>query len=131
MSGEGKIVDVKDLAARYTTDMIGNIAYGIKVDSLNNPDSAFRKYGKKIFECNVIRNLTFLATFCVPGIIPLIRLKVFGESTTKFLRDAFRQTINLRLESKEKRDDLIDILIDLRNTYGNEEINGFSKCHNM
>lgn len=42
--------DVKDLCARYTTDVIGTCAFGIEIHSLENPDSEFRTMGKQLFE---------------------------------------------------------------------------------
>lgn len=126
---KGKIIDVKELAAKYATDMIGSIAYGLKVHSLTNPDAEFRKYGKKIFDLDIRRSFAIFAIFLRRSIVSLAQLKIFGKESTIFLRDVFWQAINHRLESKEYRNDLIDILIELRNSYGNEEMNGFSKYH--
>ena len=42
--------EIKDLAARYTTDVIGSCAFGIDIGSLKNPQSEFRVMGKKILE---------------------------------------------------------------------------------
>ena len=42
--------DVKDLCARFTTDVIGSCAFGIETHSLDDPNSEFRKMGNRIFE---------------------------------------------------------------------------------
>lgn len=129
ISGKGRMIDVKELAAKYTTDMIGSIAYGLKVNSLNNPNAEFRVYGRKIFEYGTIRGMELLSVFFFPHIVRAARFKVFGKDSSDFLRNVFWQTINHRLQSKEKRNDLIDILIELKNNYGDQDIEGFSKCH--
>lgn len=58
----GEDVEVKDILARFTTDIISSCAFGIKTNSLENPNSEFRVFGRKIFEPNVmfiIRGLLF------------------------------------------------------------------------
>ena len=42
--------DIKDLAARYTTDVIGSCAFGLDTNSLDNPNSEFRMMGKKVLQ---------------------------------------------------------------------------------
>ena len=43
-------VDIKDLCSRYTTDVIGNCAFGLDTNSLQNPNTEFRAMGSKVFE---------------------------------------------------------------------------------
>lgn len=38
--------EIKELMARYATDVISSCAFGIDSNSLKNPDSDFRKNGK-------------------------------------------------------------------------------------
>ncbi|KAK0072517.1 hypothetical protein PV325_011256 [Microctonus aethiopoides] len=44
LRNEGKILELKEISAKFTTDMIATTAYGLKVNSLNNPDAEFRKH---------------------------------------------------------------------------------------
>lgn len=44
------IVEIEDLASRFTTDIIGNVGFGIECNSLEDPNNIFRQMGKKIFE---------------------------------------------------------------------------------
>lgn len=46
--------DVKDLAARYTTDVIGSCAFGIETNSLENPNTEFRVMGKEVLKFRYI-----------------------------------------------------------------------------
>lgn len=121
------MVDVKELAAKITTDMIGTTAYGLNVNSLNNPNAEFRKYGRKIFEYDYIRSIELFSVFFLPDVTRLAGCTFFGKTSSKFLRSAFWDTINRRMESGQKRNDLIDILIEFRKTYGDQDLGGFSK----
>ncbi|KAM0726147.1 Cytochrome P450 6k1 [Formica fusca] len=125
VDGITKEVDMKDIAAKFTTDMIGCTAYGLNVNSLNNPNAEFRKYGKMIFDLGYIRGFEMLAVFFLPYITRLAHLKVFGKDPSTFLRKAFWETMTQRMESGIKRNDLMDILIELKKNYGQQDMGGF------
>ncbi|KAL6437257.1 hypothetical protein ACFW04_005052 [Cataglyphis niger] len=125
VNGITKEVDMKDISAKFTTDIIGCIAYGLNVNSLNNPDAEFRKYGKMVFDFSYIRGFEMLAAFFLPNIARLAHLKTFGKDTSIFLRKAFWETMTHRMESGLKRNDLIDTLIELKKTYGHQDMGGF------
>lgn len=40
-------VDIKELLARFTTDIIGSCVFGLDCNSLENPDAEFRKFGSR------------------------------------------------------------------------------------
>ncbi|XP_041980384.1 cytochrome P450 6B6-like [Aricia agestis] len=45
-----KVLDARELMARYTTDFIGACGFGLDADSLQDENSVFRKIGAKIFK---------------------------------------------------------------------------------
>nr|XP_012224505.1 PREDICTED: cytochrome P450 6k1-like [Linepithema humile]XP_012224506.1 PREDICTED: cytochrome P450 6k1-like [Linepithema humile]XP_012224507.1 PREDICTED: cytochrome P450 6k1-like [Linepithema humile] len=122
--GEGKEMEVKDITAKYSIDMIACTAFGFNVNSLNNPDAEFLKYAKIIFEIDIVRGLEFFAMFFLPSIIKWTGTKSFGKAT-EFLREVFWQAINERIKSDVKRHDLIDILIELKKSHGDQDVGGF------
>jgi len=123
-------IDVKEVAAKFTTDIIGCTAYGLNVNSLNNPDAEFRKYGRMIFDYENIRGYELFAVFFLPALARIMRVKTFGKDSSHFLRKVFWETINQRMASGEKRHDLIDILIELKRNHNDQDIEGFSKQDN-
>ncbi|XP_011175846.1 cytochrome P450 6k1 [Solenopsis invicta] len=125
LEGEGKTIEVKDLSAKFTTDIIGGTAYGLDVNSFKNPDAEFRKYGKMMFQFNLIRGLEMLAIFFLPTVTRLAHLKMFGKQPTEFLRKVFWETLTQRMKSGIKRNDLIDILIELKNS-NNKDLQDFT-----
>lgn len=70
----GEVIEVKDYAARFTTDIISSCAFGIEANSLKNPDSILRKMGKKIFapEWSIMIKNTMV--FLVPDIAKIFKV---------------------------------------------------------
>lgn len=121
VSGNGKVVEIKNICANLTTDMIGNTAFGVKVNSLQDPKTPIRVYGKKVFEYNLARSIEFTTIFFFPNLVKYTKPKFFGKEPTKFLRNIFWDVINQRMESGQKRGDLIDVLIEMKEKYKDDE----------
>lgn len=69
LASEEEMIEVRELTAKFTTDVIGSTAYGLDVNSFKDPNAEFRKYGKMIFQYDTIRGLEMLAIFFLPTII--------------------------------------------------------------
>ncbi|KMQ83122.1 cytochrome p450 6k1, partial [Lasius niger] len=78
-----------------------------------------------IFQYDTIRGLEMLAIFFLPSIVRLTRIKMFGREPTIFMRKVFWKTLTHRMESGIKRDDLIDILLELKKSHGDQDYYGF------
>ncbi|XP_060831919.1 cytochrome P450 6k1-like [Bombus pascuorum] len=121
LEGEGKVIEFKDICANFTTDMIGSTAFGLKVGSLENPNAPFREYGRTIFDNNFDRSIEFLIIFFFPRLAKYFKSKFFGKKATNFLRSVFWDVIEQRVKSGETRNDVIDVLIEMREIYKNDE----------
>lgn len=73
---KGEVVEMKEISARFTTDIISLCAFGIQTNSLKNPDAIFRKMGKKIFEPSIIQSIRAMLLFFVPTFAELIRVSI-------------------------------------------------------
>lgn len=122
---EDETIEVRELSAKFTTDVIGSTAYGLDVNSFKDPNAEFRKYGKMIFQYDTIRGLEMLAIFFLPSIVRMTRIKMFGKKPTNFMRKVFWETITHRMKSGIKRNDLIDILLELKKNHGDQDYYGF------
>lgn len=104
--------DVRELMARYTTDFIGACGFGLKMDSLGDEHSQFRKLGQRIFHRN-FRD-------AVNGALKMI----FPElcKNLHFLAPEIEQNVNHLVQAvlKERnfepsgRNDFIDLLLELK-----------------
>lgn len=48
---KAEVIDVRELAACYTTDAIVSLAFGLESNSIENPDAEFRQFGRKVSKC--------------------------------------------------------------------------------
>ncbi|CAD6240451.1 GSCOCT00008795001.2-RA-CDS, partial [Cotesia congregata] len=112
--GNGGIIEVKELSARFTTDMISTTAFGIRANCLNKPNAEFRESGRRIFHPTLYRNFEAMSLFFAPQLATPLGLKFVPKESAKFLRNSLWEVINERERSGSKRGDLIDALIYLR-----------------
>ncbi|KAJ8916092.1 hypothetical protein NQ315_004458 [Exocentrus adspersus] len=60
-------IELKDTFTRFTNDMIASTAFGIKVDSLAEPNNPFYLKGKDVTDfTSLAKNLRFMAFFMFP-----------------------------------------------------------------
>lgn len=105
-------LDIKDILARFTTDVIGSVAFGLDCNSLKDPDAEFRKYGKMIFSSNALQSLRRMISLASPSLLKLFKVKVMKPQVTNFFMNAVRQTVDYRENNKVIRNDFMDLLID-------------------
>lgn len=48
MADQHGVTEMRELSARYTTNIIASVAFGINIDSIAKPDTSFRSYGRKV-----------------------------------------------------------------------------------
>lgn len=109
------VVEIKDLAARYTTDVIGNVAFGIECNSLEDPNNLFRQMGTKFFEKPklTISQRIILSTF--PGLAKMLNIHTNDKEITDFFVNLLKDTVDYREINKVRRNDFMDLLIQLKN----------------
>ncbi|KAI4460049.1 cytochrome p450 [Holotrichia oblita] len=77
-------IETKDVAARFTTDIIGNCAFGIECNSLKDPNTEFRVHAKRLFALTQPEILLNLLTFIIPGFMRMCRVRFFPKEATDF-----------------------------------------------
>lgn len=107
--------EVKEINALFTTDVIASVAFGVLARSMEDPKSAFRTNGKRVFEFTHRRSLEFMAMFFIPQLVKPLHFKTFSPKTSEFLRQAMTHVIEERMKSSTHRNDLIDVLVSFIN----------------
>lgn len=108
-------IDMKDICARFTTDVIGTCIFGIETNSMENPDSEFRKMGTRIFEFRYETLILNAYPNLPKQIIKLLNLHFTQPEVEEFFTSIVEDTVKYRQENQISRNDFIDILLSLKN----------------
>lgn len=114
------LVDVRDMMGKFTTDVIGTTAFGIDCNSFTDPESEFYRMGQSAFEDpNMIRRFIINS---YPGLSKLLRLRVTPEKLANFYTNVVTDTIQHREKNGIKRNDFMNIMIQMKNSQGNDNL---------
>lgn len=108
---DNKEVDVAKFFEAYVIDVIARCAFGIKVDSNNDPNNAFVKAARNAFT-SVSWRVTLATLF--PGLAKFIRLSVFDTESSLFFKNIIEDVIKERKKQEQKHNikDLLQLLIE-------------------
>lgn len=109
------IFEIKDIMARFTTDVIGTCAFGIECNSLADPNAQFRRYGRLAFDQSRHSSLVRLLMGSFRTVARALRMKVFNDDVTEFFMKTVRETVEYREQNSVKRNDFMDLLIEIKN----------------
>lgn len=65
-SGDGCVVEMKDLLSRYIVDIVASTIFGFEVDTIENPQHQFRDVGKSFTDPNLINRFRNAGFFLWP-----------------------------------------------------------------
>ncbi|XP_055390571.1 probable cytochrome P450 6a13 [Condylostylus longicornis] len=106
-------IDIKDLMARFTIDVISSCIFGIESNCISEPKSEFRYYGKKVMTFSPLHNTAVgvASTFREP--FRKIGFRVFDKESTNFFYNLVKETIQMRKDKNIFRNDLMQILMSM------------------
>lgn len=108
-------LEMKELCARFTTDVIGTCAFGIDCNSLNDPNAEFRHYGRKIF--GEPRHSVLVETLKreFKRLARKMHVKSIRDDISEFILKVVQDTVEYRERNNINRNDFMDLLIKLKN----------------
>lgn len=109
------VFEFRDLFARFNTNIISSVAFGIDNDCINEPDHIFRKMGIKIFEMTLKQKLQASCAMFIPMLKKIIKFKFTQPDVEAFFHSVLKQTINYRETNNYERNDFMQLLIELKN----------------
>lgn len=115
---DGAILEMHDLLGRYTVDVIGSCAFGIECNSLKDPQAQFRVIARQLFTNPTLNVRWALFRLTYNNLLTKlsIKLKGFGGEHVDFFVNIVRKTVDLREREHIKRNDFMDLLLQLRHS---------------
>ncbi|XP_062552472.1 cytochrome P450 6a8-like [Armigeres subalbatus] len=114
-ANNGREVEMKEFLARFTTDVIGNCAFGLECNSLTDPEAEFRKMGKKALTLSSMGFLRRVLSVTFRDLAKALGVRLSDPVVANFFMNAVRRTIEYREKNKVQRNDFMDLLIKLKN----------------
>ncbi|XP_050078189.1 cytochrome P450 6A1-like [Anopheles maculipalpis] len=107
------VVEMKDLLARFTTDVIGSVAFGLECNSLKDPEAKFRVMGRKVFQLSRYRALKIFLAGQFPQIARAFHVKLTAPDVSDFFMGVVKDTIEFRKSNNVQRNDFMTLLMKL------------------
>ncbi|XP_063382875.1 cytochrome P450 6B7-like [Cydia fagiglandana] len=108
----GVDVDMRDLMARYTTDLIGACGFGIDADSLIDENSTFRQLGKRSFKRTKRDGFVAMLKFIAPKLFR--KLHFLAPEIERYTMSIVRDILGKRNYLPVGRNDFVDLLLELK-----------------
>ncbi|XP_053963684.1 cytochrome P450 6a8-like [Anastrepha ludens] len=107
-------IEVRDLLARFTTDVIGSCAFGLDCNSLHEPDTQFRVMGKKIFGERRHGRIVFGFAQAYPELSRKLGIKMTPDDISEFFQKVVHDTAAHREKEGVQRNDFMNLLLELK-----------------
>lgn len=114
ITGTNEVVECCEVTARFSTDVIGACVFGIDMEALDDENSQFRKVGKKFIHADRWRAFKFRFKQIFPALYNLLAPIMYDHEINDFFINSMIQTMEMRRKNKIKRNDFVDLLIDLK-----------------
>ncbi|XP_017150534.1 probable cytochrome P450 6a20 [Drosophila miranda] len=123
ITGGPQPLNVADLVSRFSADVIGSCAFGLECNSLRNPNAEFVTMGKAAITERRYGKTADLFFFGAPKLAAKLRMKETVQKVEDFYMKIVRETVDYRLKDNVKRNDFMDMLIDMMIKYdkGNKQ----------
>ena len=111
----GDILEMKEVMAKFTTNVIGSCAFGLNCNSITDPNSEFRKMGKRLFEPTFGSYLRRMLRSLSPFLINLFHISLHPQELINFFMKVVKDVIDYREKNSVVRNDFMQLLIQLKN----------------
>ena len=121
-------VNARDLSTRYTMQVIASTGFGLEISGFADDAQSkqFFQMARKVTgaDANALDMLKTLLAVFAPKIFQALKLEAFNKESLLFFGDIVKQTINARKGQTQKRNDMVDLLMDALQgeDSGNEEV---------
>lgn len=114
-NGDRSTIEVRELATKFTIDVIGSCAFGIQINALTNEESEFHQAAKRLSKPSYKATLWRMLRTALPGLYRLLGVQIIDPNVTIFFKNVVSQMIGQRERTGSRRHDFMDLLIELKN----------------
>jgi len=121
----GQEVEMKDLGGKITLDSIATAAFGIEENSFTNPKNTFRTMALIMIGAPgyvskfIMVKILFIMAF--PALARKLNIEFIDGKAMKFFTEIIRSSIAQREQSKVRRNDVLDLIMDELKASKNKE----------
>lgn len=118
-AAKGETLDVKEMMAKFTIDIIATCAFGLEVNTLKDTDTEIFRISQLIFEKSKFYYIKrfFMAVF--PSVALLFRMCLTKNEVRDFILNILQTTVSYREKNGVSRNDFLDLLIEVKNNSPN------------
>ncbi len=115
-NGSGEF-ELKEIIGKYSMDVIASCAFGVnaRTFSEDEADKEFVGHASRVFRkppYDTLKNILIQVPRIGFSIIKALKLPFIRENEINFFYDVVKQTLTSRIQSKSKRNDIIDLMIE-------------------
>ena len=121
---ENENVNLKDIFSKLSADTMSSCAFGVKIDSMNDPENKIHVIGKQSTDFESILSLKMLLIRHCKFISRLFGVTIFGATAHRFFRNVIISNVKERKEKGITRPDFLQMMIeakDINNRKMNDE----------
>ncbi|XP_034950386.1 cytochrome P450 6B5-like, partial [Chelonus insularis] len=107
-------VEMRDLAAKFATDVISTCCFGLETNSIQNSDSEFRMMCKRILDPSWIMSFKRSIRWYLPGVFKYFGMSLNPEEVSAYFFNLVQNMIQYRETNNYIRHDIMQLLIQLK-----------------
>nr|QCI55729.1 cytochrome P450 CYP6AY1v2 [Nilaparvata lugens] len=111
---DSSLLEMRDVMAGFTTDVIGSVAFGLHFNSFTEKESDFQLMGRRVLDSSQTSVITKAIRVFFPQLFHFLRLRTFPEEIATFFQTVIHDTIENREKNDVQRNDFIQLLMQLR-----------------
>jgi cytochrome P450 len=115
-------VDLRELTAKYTTDVVSSSIYGVDANSFTEESSEIREMGRRLMAPTGIFIFKMFLIGAIPFLKKFINMRFTALDIEKFFIGLMDQALQYRKKNKVQREDFLDYLIQLNTKKGIKNI---------
>jgi cytochrome P450 family 6 len=118
-----EVIEIKDILARYSTDIIASCSFGIQCKCLKNTEAEFRQWSRKIFAPSIRNAITEFFSQLLPRVLSVLTINRIDPKVSKYFLNIVEETVNYRERNNVTRNDFTQLLIQIKNKVNLEDEN--------